>query len=432
MPRLRQQRHVRREQLGDAAAVRGGVDVQDPRAPERLGQRHGSARPSRRRRPRRSRRDPSRGGDTRRARDAPGRARAAAEGAPGRSCAVNLSTDAPSRTRVSRQVPRHARRRAEAAAAMARGLRRAGFDEVGRSRSPTAATARSTRCSLLAVDRAGPHASPGPLGDAVDAEWALLPRRHRGGRDGARERARARRRATIRSARRRAGPGELIDAARRSGARRASSSASGARATTDGGLGAVEALGWSLGGIEVTVACDVTTRSSTPRACTGRRRARATRRSSCSRAGSPRWRRRTTREPGSTSRELEGTGAAGGLAGGLAALGARPRARLRRGRGRRGPRRRARRRDDGGHRRGRSSTSPASRARWWAGCSSGRPTLGVPHRAVIAGQVTDEAREELTVRRRQGVRARRPRVAGRRGLRPSRHPRRGGRARSGP
>ena len=31
MPRSRQQRDVRREQLGDAAAVRGGVHVQDPR-----------------------------------------------------------------------------------------------------------------------------------------------------------------------------------------------------------------------------------------------------------------------------------------------------------------------------------------------------------------------------------------------------------------
>ena len=31
----------------------------------------------------------------------------------------------------------------------------------------------------------------------------------------------------------------------------------GGSATTDGGLAAVEALGWSLQGIEVTVACDV-------------------------------------------------------------------------------------------------------------------------------------------------------------------------------
>ena len=33
----------------------------------------------------------------------------------------------------------------------------------------------------------------------------------------------------------------------------------GGSATTDGGLGAVETLGWSLAGIDVVVACDVTT-----------------------------------------------------------------------------------------------------------------------------------------------------------------------------
>ena len=33
-----QQRHVGGEQLGDTAAVRGGVDVQDPGALERLGE----------------------------------------------------------------------------------------------------------------------------------------------------------------------------------------------------------------------------------------------------------------------------------------------------------------------------------------------------------------------------------------------------------
>ena len=38
MPTLAQQRHVGGEQLGDAAAVRGGVDVQHPRALQRLGE----------------------------------------------------------------------------------------------------------------------------------------------------------------------------------------------------------------------------------------------------------------------------------------------------------------------------------------------------------------------------------------------------------
>ena len=44
-----EQRHVGREQLGDAAAVGGGVDVEDPRALQRLGQLAGSGRRRRRR-----------------------------------------------------------------------------------------------------------------------------------------------------------------------------------------------------------------------------------------------------------------------------------------------------------------------------------------------------------------------------------------------
>ena len=56
---------------------------------------------------------------------------------------------------------------------------------------------------------------------------------------------------------------------------------------------------------------------------------------------------------------------------------------------------------------------------------------GVPHVAVIAGQVTDDARDERrAARRRAGARAHRPRVAGRRGVRPRRAARRGGRGRS--
>ena len=52
------------------------------------------------------------------------------------------------------------------------------------------------------------------------------------------------------------GTGELIAAARREGFKRVLVAVGGS-ATTDGGLAAVEALGWSLHGIEVTVACDV-------------------------------------------------------------------------------------------------------------------------------------------------------------------------------
>src|SRR4029453_10508929 len=54
------------------------------------------------------------------------------------------------------------------------------------------------------------------------------------------------------------GTGELMRAGRGGGAVRILVGVGGS-ATTDGGLAAVEALGWSLAGIEVTVACDVTT-----------------------------------------------------------------------------------------------------------------------------------------------------------------------------
>ena len=54
------------------------------------------------------------------------------------------------------------------------------------------------------------------------------------------------------------GTGELVNAALRGGARRVIVGVGGS-ATTDGGLGAVDALGWSLAGHDVTVACDVST-----------------------------------------------------------------------------------------------------------------------------------------------------------------------------
>ncbi len=55
-----------------------------------------------------------------------------------------------------------------------------------------------------------------------------------------------------------AGTGELIRAALAKGARRVIVGVGGS-ACTDGGLGAIEALGWSLAGVEVIVACDVRT-----------------------------------------------------------------------------------------------------------------------------------------------------------------------------
>ena len=118
------------------------------------------------------------------------------------------------------------------------------------------------------------------------------------------------------------GTGELLAAARAGGARRAVVCVGGS-ATTDGGLGAVEALGWSLRGLEVTVACDVTTTFVDAAAVFGPQKGASpaqvdllARRLA---ALLDDYRQRT----GVDLADLEGAGAAGGLAGGLAALGAR-------------------------------------------------------------------------------------------------------------
>ena len=162
----------------------------------------------------------------------------------------------------------------------------------------------------------------GPLGDPVDAEWAML----RGG-VAVVEMARASglalvagRNDPLRASSR--GTGELIAAAARSGARRIIVGVGGS-ASTDGGLGAVDALGWSLPAVDVTVACDVD--DAVPRrgaACTARRRVHRPRRSRCSAGGLQRLAEQYESRTGVDVRAVDGGGAAGGLAGGLAALGA--------------------------------------------------------------------------------------------------------------
>jgi len=161
----------------------------------------------------------------------------------------------------------------------------------------------------------------GPLGDVVEAEWAML----RGG-VAVVEMARASglalveaRNDPLRATSR--GTGELIAAAARSGARRIIVGVGGS-ASTDGGLGAIDALGWSLPAVEVAVACDVTTpfldaarvygpqkgATAAQVALLGRRLERL----------ADQYQSRT----GVDVRTMEHAGAAGGLAGGLAALGA--------------------------------------------------------------------------------------------------------------
>jgi glycerate kinase len=161
----------------------------------------------------------------------------------------------------------------------------------------------------------------GPLGDPVEAEWGLLA-------DGTAviELARASglalagpRHDAVQATTR--GTGELILAALAAGARRAIVSLGGS-ATTDGGLGAVEALGWSLHGLEVTVACDVRTGFCDAAAVFGPQKGAKpdevkvlTERLH---GLSALYRART----GVDVSGLMGAGAAGGTAGGLAALGA--------------------------------------------------------------------------------------------------------------
>jgi glycerate 2-kinase len=144
----------------------------------------------------------------------------------------------------------------EAAAAIAAGLGRAGFEDV--AQVPMADGGEGTLDTLLA-SRGGSRRVArvtGPLGEPVDAEWGVLP-----SGIAVIEMARASglalvsgRNDPLRASTR--GTGELIAVARRQGFKRVLVAVGGS-ATTDGGLAAVEALGWSLHGIEVTVACDV-------------------------------------------------------------------------------------------------------------------------------------------------------------------------------
>lgn len=211
---------------------------------------------------------------------------------------------------------------AAAAAAMARGLRTAGYEKV--IELPLADGGEGT-LEVIAVLRGGSSRITrvtGPLGDPVDAEWAMLP-------DGTAiiEMARASGRTLVDRARRDAleastrGTGELIAAAIRGGAARVVVGVGGS-ATTDGGLAAVQALDWSLGGVEVVVACDVRTEFLDAATIFGPQKGASpaqvgllTRR--LEQLASV-YRDRT----GVDVTTIEGGGAAGGLAGGLAAIGA--------------------------------------------------------------------------------------------------------------
>ncbi|MGZ6932505.1 MAG: glycerate kinase, partial [Acidimicrobiia bacterium] len=183
---------------------------------------------------------------------------------------------------------------------------------------------------------------------------------------------------------------------RRAGARRIVVGVGGS-ATTDGGLAAVQALDWTLGTVPVTVACDVTTEFLEAATVFGPQKgaspaqvALLTRRLEQI-AGS--YRDRT----GVDVTTIEGAGAAGGLAGGLAAIGARVEPGFDviadlvglgdafesadlvvTGEGKL------------------DRTSFAGKV--VGGVLDLAADFGVPRCGVIAGQITDEAREELSVR----------------------------------
>jgi glycerate 2-kinase len=283
---------------------------------------------------------------------------------------------------------------AEAADAMAAGVEAAGFEA---RRVPLADGGEGTLDALLAA-RGGSVRSAtvtGPLGDPVEAQWLLLP-----DGTGVVEMARASglplvegRNDPLRASTR--GTGELINAALRAGARRVVVGVGGS-ATTDGGLAAVEALGWSLSGQDVTVAGDVSTpfldaatvygpqKGATPAQVEllTRRLARL----------ADAYRDRT----GVDVTVLEGGGAAGGLAGGLAAIGAR----LEPGFdvvARAAGLDRALERADlvvtGEGRLDRTSFE----GKVVGGVLEWAADEGVAKRAVIAGQATPEGREELSV-----------------------------------
>jgi glycerate kinase len=284
---------------------------------------------------------------------------------------------------------------AQAAASMAAGLHTAGFDDV--AELPLADGGEGTLDALLAA-RGGSRRSAsvtGPLGGEVRAEWGLLP-----GGTAVIEMARASglglvtgRSDPLRASTR--GTGELIAAALRTGVRSVIVCVGGS-ATTDGGLAAIEALGWSFGGTPVTVAYDVSTRFldaatvfAPQKGATAAQVALLTRRLA---SLADQYVQRT----GVDVRELPGSGAAGGLAGGLAAIGAHLEPGFDVVAGAAGLESAL----DGvelvvtGE--GRLDAS-SFEGKVVGGVIEWATDAGVPHSAVIAGQVTDEAREEIAL-----------------------------------
>jgi glycerate kinase len=209
----------------------------------------------------------------------------------------------------------------EAASAMAAGLTRAGFDDV--IELPMADGGEGTLDTLLAARGGSRRKSrvTGPLGAPIDAEWGVLP-----GGIAIVEMARASGLAIVRgrndplraSTR---GTGELIAAVRAQGFKRIVVAVGGS-ATSDGGLAAVEALKWSLAGLEVTVACDVETPFLDAARVYGPQKGASSAQIALLTRRLEKVADTYRSRQGIDVTQLTGAGAAGGLAGGLAAIGA--------------------------------------------------------------------------------------------------------------
>jgi glycerate 2-kinase len=161
----------------------------------------------------------------------------------------------------------------------------------------------------------------GPHGRPVDAQWGLLP-------DGTAiiEMAQASGLALMGSSldpigATTRGTGELMLLAARAGATRCIVAVGGS-ATTDGGLGALDALEWSLHGMDVVVATDVTTLFVDAATVFGPQKGADAAQVSVLTARLEALADRFVDERGVNVRTVPGSGAAGGLAGGLFALGA--------------------------------------------------------------------------------------------------------------
>ena len=207
---------------------------------------------------------------------------------------------------------------AEAAAAMGSGARDAGLEAV---ELPLADGGEGTLDVILA-GRGERHRAvvTGPDGRPVDAVWGLLD-------DGTAvvELARASGLALVPGANdpiaaTTRGTGELIAAAVTAGARRVLLAVGGS-ATTDGGLGALEALDFELP-VPVTIACDVTTAFLDAARVYGPQKGATPEQVGTLTARLESLAARYRAETGVDVSSLPGSGAAGGIAGGLAAHGA--------------------------------------------------------------------------------------------------------------